>query len=1250
MATTSGSATKSKKAADPMTAQKVIEMFASLNLPVCDDGTAIEGASKKNKGQHLRSLKQVDPAQRAKANEFFDNVERLTNRRKEHLDIVYTAYQAANDQTIASFLASGTQTVTAGMLDGFRKNAVLSFKTDDALADHFVKRYLKDHDIGPVPDPVANFHAASGLGEIELTWKNPPQNFKEVEIERLDVETGQGITVFQGAETRYSDRTAQVGKRYVYRAYSWNKSVKSKTFVEAKPNAVCMAEVSQQRAEWKNGRVRITWKLPSDNASVLIFRRNGGMPVVRRGGGEPIAESASTIPVFKGAGNSWEDTRAEEGYTYHYLIVAQFGPSLFTQGAAIVVAIPKTPSAPAWFEAHYRMHGEQHVVELKGPDSQEKTAVTYVLVRRQGSTPAANPTDGHAIETAQLRNLDKNVVPGQRYTYTLFTKSGDLYSKTGTSAPSVDILPDVTDLRATPGDGTVNLEWKLPAATDGVIIRGGPRSPQNPNDGREIPTTGKESAKDENLPNNHRYHYLVCCKYRPDGRETVFSKGVRIDAIPVRLPDPVPELKATVEQSMVTCIWPRRNYGGIVLVLRSEKPHGRTIGERFNSGKLAALIKEIGGEKVTTSRDPQTGDNKAIDAAPAVHKPYYSTFTVAGNHSVVVGASGHCVTSLDVDNLSLTAARDGVILTWDWPPDCRAVTVTRKVGEWPLGPADPQATSVKVGKAAYMDGGGKYKQTLKSGSGHFFYIVYAQAAASSGTVHAPGRQDGCRKEIPWRPWMTLKYRLPKGNTHHRPGKKMHLTWEIANPNPEFAGFILLADESGIPAGADDGIALFRWLPDTENLTGLHESWVSLNPIQEAKWPHFYCKAVLLNPEQEDNTLVIHPDVCEAIFLDKDTHVPRNIKNSDFLRTPETALCPFCFESFPIERTLFKPDTGGEPVPGNRTWWGRARNRPVSPPRNKNNRAMTQKVCPECKQDLHASAGVQKSLVIGMVGAKYSGKSHYVASLVHQLEGSGSRDMYASLLALGEQTLTRYKTEFKDRLFGNRRQLHATVDVPPPLVYDLTFDPRLWKEKVGRSVTLALYDTAGEHFDNQEEVRRMVRYLRVASGIMFLVDPLQSRGVRNFLPKNICLPDQDPKADPTSIIARVVQELVKDNVIGEKQPLEKPVAMVMTKCDVLRQAGLIPDNRLWTMDERHKGRFRGDIHDDMSGMMGEYLQKWNPAAYQAVCKRFSRHAFFGVSATGCAPDNRRFPFISPWRVEDPLFWLLSELGVIPVEEN
>jgi hypothetical protein len=251
----------------------------------------------------------------------------------------------------------------------------------------------------------------------------------------------------------------------------------------------------------------------------------------------------------------------------------------------------------------------------------------------------------------------------------------------------------------------------------------------------------------------------------------------------------------------------------------------------------------------------------------------------------------------------------------------------------------------------------------------------------------------------------------------------------------------------------------------------------------------------------------------------------------------------------------------------------------------------------------------------------------------------------------DETPKRYLREFHAPLFDKRVALPVTVGQPPPLVYDLSFDGSLWGASKARSVTLALYDTAGEAFNEAAEVRRVVRYLRVAAGIVLLIDPLQIPEIRQALPRSVPLPEPSANGEPNQIIGNVLGVLEDGKVLESTESLSIPVAVALAKCDVLRDAGLIEQNRLWNMDRRHIAAFDRQLHDDISGMMGEWVHRWSGAAYSTLMRRFSRVAFFGVSATGCSLDARtnRYPFVSPWRVEDPLLWLLAELGVVPIRE-
>jgi hypothetical protein len=468
--------------------------------------------------------------------------------------------------------------------------------------------------------------------------------------------------------------------------------------------------------------------------------------------------------------------------------------------------------------------------------------------------------------------------------------------------------------------------------------------------------------------------------------------------------------------------------------------------------------------------------------------------------------------------------------------------------------------------------------------------------------------------------------------------------------PAFAGFVLLAGRDNIPSSPDDGVELLRWIPEAGKALGEHQAEISLEPIKKLRWTSFFARMAVLNSAQRFTTLIVHPNVCLPI---SEAGIPQLLPAAGNARrfergVPKKVICPWCFSEFPVGEMMFGSYEGGEMKPGRYTPLDKLRHLPPSAPVNDKGVKLANKFCPRCQKRLPFTAGGQASLVIGLIGAKFVGKSHYIAALIDRLGKQVGGDLEAALMPAGDETAERYQREFYDPLFRNKLELPMTPGTPPPLIYDLRFSGKLWGEEGWRSVTLALYDTAGENFDKAESVSQMVNYLRHASGVILLIDPLQVDGVRQALPDSVRKPDADAMADPQQVVARVYQELEKGKVVKEHSPLEIPVAVVLTKCDVLKEAGLIDPNRLWNGDRRHRGFFDRQAHDDMVGMFGEYVRRWSPEVYHNVTKRFSRHAFFGASSTGCASDTRtrRFKYISPWRVEDPLLWLLAELGVIP----
>jgi hypothetical protein len=150
---------------------------------------------------------------------------------------------------------------------------------------------------------------------------------------------------------------------------------------------------------------------------------------------------------------------------------------------------------------------------------------------------------------------------------------------------------------------------------------------------------------------------------------------------------------------------------------------------------------------------------RSRDDTPNASTPYYSVFTIGGSRAVYGGTRAGVVCP-DVTRLSVSATAEGAVLRWNWPANCTAVRVARRVDTAPDGPNDPHATSVLYSRTSYRDAGERFVDKIQASRGKFYYIVYAQApGAAPGTLFATGTDDGCKAAFQRAPWMTLRYRF-----------------------------------------------------------------------------------------------------------------------------------------------------------------------------------------------------------------------------------------------------------------------------------------------------------------------------------------------------------------------------------------------------------------------------------------------------------------------------------------------------------
>lgn len=1215
------------------TAQDIIKWFSDLNLPVCDDQKTIEKAVNKQKKRLVSDLR--SPNNHERASKQIAHNELLLKNRPECLSLVYELFDGMAKVSIDAALDAGIKKVTQRTIDSLGNIARTQVRLDDELTQRFVSQFLNAHDIPPGgdlarPGLVSNFTAKSTDKGIELSWRLPDKNWDYVEILRRDESSKTEATeVYRGKDSHWRDSSAKPGRSYEYHIRSSYSDIKGQVAIDHAP---CIGEVVNPRAELKNGQVHLSWELPSPGLTVTVSRQANKRPT-----GRPTPGSGEEI-IYSGGGVQCVDSQVPGGCRYHYLIRTEFGRGMSSPGAEVKIHVERPPHSPAWVRATYIQNSDADEVQVKWPSSGKNERVRYILVRGDGNTAPTSLSHGCRVqESEQCGAIDRNNIRrGSCYTYAVFACRGSLYSTEGTASAPVPILPDVMGLKKELRSGSVMLWWCPPKNVDRIVVRRALGSaPKTPSDGTEVPVINHRHIQDTGLENGRVYHYSVWCAYKPDGKTEVFSKGITTSGMPELLPEMAEDIRvgSTVDKKVV-CLWKPPQHG-TVIVLRTPKPISWKPGRRIDSDQLGNL----GGPIPIVDKE----SGRAEDLQPTLTEPYYGVFTVAGSRAIVGGCIC-CPIVPDVTGLKVRRTLDGARLTWTWPAGCNSVVVARRAGAWPEGPKDPNAIIRTITRTEYRDGGERFDDQIGTKERQrFHYIVYTEIRGpSSHLLVARGKTGDCRDVVDAGPWMIVSYALRETNERIDEDPCIELVWTVEKCIADFDGFVLLANETHIPSSLEDDLVLYEHKGPLT--TRSQRVCLSLARVRQRGWAAFYCKLFVKAPSQRGSTVMIHPDV--RVPIDDNGYrvcpEPPALKRVYGTRPPKKVVCPDCLEAFPTKEMLFGDNQSDERFKGVRTLLRR-----VKPPKDKNGNPYTDRFCPN-KHLLPITSGRQESLVIGLIGEAESGKSTYIATLIDRLEGRTGCDWHSSLLPLTEGTPKRYKRDFEEPLLINRKELPADVGTPPPLIYDMTFNGSLWGERRNRSVTLAFYDTAGENTtSNAAQAQKTLKYLGVASGVIFIVDPLQIPQVRQTVPDHL-LPRQHPAGAPSTVIANILG-LLDGSAFKKGRPMPVPVAIVLSKCDVLEGANLIEPNRIWCDPERRSiRRFNQQYHDDMSGMMGECLWRWDMAAYNNICTRFPRHAFFGVSSTGCAAINRQYKHVSPHRVEDPLLWLLAQVGVLPVK--
>jgi hypothetical protein len=319
-----------------------------------------------------------------------------------------------------------------------------------------------------------------------------------------------------------------------------------------------------------------------------------------------------------------------------------------------------------------------------------------------------------------------------------------------------------------------------------------------------------------------------------------------------------------------------------------------------------------------------------------------------------------------------------------------------------------------------------------------------------------------------------------------------------------------------------------------------------------------------------------------------------------------------------------------------------------------------RACPECHTALPIDFVDSKSPMIGLVGAKGSGKTVLMTVLVKQLRDViglrfGADIRIATDNPDGHRGLSDYQASREVPLFNGRTLPVGTNQLGTGSRFQSTPIVLRWRQELvrrigGRSLrttVLSFVDTAGEDL-NDIDTAFTLNYVSVCDALIITLDPFALPGAR----ARLNLPEaaiQVADDVPLDVVSRITELLRTEGSIKNKRRINVPVALVFTKIDAFyptldRQSRIMATSAGLPAYENSDGQV---VHEHMLAL----LHEWNAADIDRhMHLNYTNYRYFGVSALGAEPDYSGGVVapggVRPHRVEDPVLWLLSKSGTVP----
>ncbi|NDK90764.1 hypothetical protein GYA93_14405 [Gordonia desulfuricans] len=307
------------------------------------------------------------------------------------------------------------------------------------------------------------------------------------------------------------------------------------------------------------------------------------------------------------------------------------------------------------------------------------------------------------------------------------------------------------------------------------------------------------------------------------------------------------------------------------------------------------------------------------------------------------------------------------------------------------------------------------------------------------------------------------------------------------------------------------------------------------------------------------------------------------------------------------------------------------------------------VCVTCHYTLPPMWRYGEATCVAMAGARYTGKTVFIAVLIKQLQQYTER-FHREVIPADDETANRYSAIYETPLFVERGIVQATPSAASEAHHPLIFDLGVWD---GLKRFLVIRDVAGEDLEEAKVAGPAWEFFSRADAVFFLFDPLRVEDVSDQL--RDLIPDSSRVGGDPRDVLRVVMRLISGG--------NPRLGVILSKFDALQELSRVK-NSAWGQVMGHPGAaFNRDpslvnrSYDETDGQLLDaevrsLLQRLRAGPsllnmVDPVTGQQYHHRFFAVSALGESPEGERLHpnGISPFRCMDPIRWVLADRHVL-----